>query len=232
MQNQQNQQSKQTMQHLVITGGNKGIGLSLVQHYLALGHQVSVICRHSSPELAALKVRVYCGVDLADPLQVQAVAAEFAAASVDVLINNAGIFSQESLQDFSPERVMAQFQVNALAPVLLSQAMLPCLKAGSKIAMITSRMGSISDNSSGGYYGYRMAKAALNAGSVSLARDLQARQIAVGIYHPGFVQTQMVAFAGDISPEEAAKRLATRISELNLTNSGRFYHSNGTELPW
>ncbi|MCT6699181.1 SDR family oxidoreductase [Rheinheimera sp. 4Y26] len=228
----QNQQSTNSTQHLVITGGNKGIGLSLVQHYLAQGQQVSVICRHSSPELAALQARVYSGVDLADALQVQAVAAEFAPASVDVLINNAGIFYQESLQDFSPERVMAQFQVNALAPLLLSQAMLPSLKAGSKIAMITSRMGSISDNSSGGYYGYRMSKAALNAGAVSLAKDLKPKQIAVGIYHPGFVQTQMVGFAGDISPQQAAERLAERISALNLNNSGRFYHSNGSDLPW
>lgn len=225
-------QNQQTMQHLVITGGNKGIGLALVQHYLTQGHQVSVICRHSSPELAALNVRVHCGVDLADVLQVQAVAAEFAPASVDVLINNAGIFSQETLTDFAVGRIQAQFQVNALAPLLLSQAMLPCLKAGSKIAMITSRMGSISDNGSGGYYGYRMAKAALNAGSVSLAIDLKPKQIAVGIYHPGFVQTQMVGFAGDISPDEAATRLAQRISELGLHNSGVFYHSNGTELPW
>lgn len=220
------------MQHLVITGGNKGIGLALVQHYLAKGDEVSVICRHSSPELAALKVRVHCGVDLADPLQVQAVAAEFYPASVDVLINNAGIFSHESLSDFAIDRMLAQFQVNALAPLLLSQAMQPSLKAGSKIAMISSRMGSISDNSSGGYYGYRMAKAALNAGAVSLARDLQPKQIAVGIYHPGFVQTQMVGFAGDISPTEAAARLAHLIAELNLDNSGHFYHSNGTELPW
>lgn len=220
------------MQHLVITGGNKGIGLALVQHYLAKGDEVSVICRHSSPELAALKVRVHCGVDLADPLQVQAVAAEFNPTSVDVLINNAGIFSHESLSDFAIDRMLAQFQVNALAPLLLSQAMQPSLKAGSKIAMISSRMGSISDNSSGGYYGYRMAKAALNAGAVSLARDLQPKQIAVGIYHPGFVQTQMVGFAGDISPTEAAARLAHLIAELNLDNSGHFYHSNGTELPW
>ncbi len=220
------------MQHLVITGGNKGIGLALVQHYLAKGDEVSVICRHSSPELAALKVRVHCGVDLADPLQVQAVAAEFNPTSVDVLINNAGIFSHESLSDFAIDRMLAQFQVNALAPLLLSQAMQPSLKAGSKIAMISSRMGSISDNSSGGYYGYRMAKAALNAGAVSLARDLQPKQIAVGIYHPGFVQTQMVGFAGDISPTEAAARLAHLIAELNLDNSGHFYHSNNTELPW
>ncbi len=231
-QSKQNQQPEQKTQHLVITGGNKGIGLALVQYYLAQGQQVSVICRHSSPELAALNARVYSGVDLADPLQVQAVAAEFAPASVDVLINNAGIFHQESLQDFSPERVMAQFQVNALAPLLLSQSMQPCFKAGSKIAMITSRMGSISDNSSGGYYGYRMAKAALNAGAVSLAKDLKPKQIAVGIYHPGFVQTQMVGFAGDISPEQAAALLAARISELGLHNSGVFYHSNGTELAW
>ncbi|MDX1678574.1 MAG: short-chain dehydrogenase, partial [Arsukibacterium sp.] len=79
---------------------------------------------------------------------------------------------------------------------------------------------------------YRMAKAALNAGSVSLANDLAPRNISVGIYHPGYVQTEMVSYGGDISPDEAARRLTGLISELSRANSGKFYHSNGSELPW
>lgn len=220
------------MQHVVITGGNKGIGLALVRQYLAQGDKVSVICRSASAELRALNVTVYSGVELADGEQIQAVAGKFAAGSIDLLINNAGIFSNETLHDFAVERIQQQFQVDALAPLLLSHALLPAIKTGGKIAMITSRMGSITDNTSGSYYGYRMAKAALNAGSVSLARDVAAQQISVGIYHPGFVQTQMVGFAGDISADDAASRLKQRISELNASNSGKFYHSNGTELPW
>lgn len=220
------------MQHIVITGGNKGIGLALVQQQLALGNQVTVLCRNTSEALEQSGATVHSGVELSDLTQIQQLASKFPAKSIDVLINNAGIFSNETLDDFDTERMQLQFQVDALAPLALSHALLPALKEGAKIAMITSRMGSISDNGSGAYYGYRMAKAALNAGSVSLARDLAPRNIHVGIYHPGFVQTQMVGFAGDISPNEAASRIIQRISELDASRSGKFYHSNGSELPW
>ena len=88
------------------------------------------------------------------------------------------------------------------------------------------------DNQSGGYYGYRMSKAALNAAGVSMAKDLGARGIAVGIFHPGFVQTEMVNNNGDIDAATAAARLADRIDELTLQNAGRFIHSNGEALPW
>ena len=122
--------------------------------------------------------------------------------------------------------------MNAVGPLRISAACLPFMSQGSKIAMITSRMGSIADNTSGGYYGYRMSKAALNAGAVSLARDLKHKGISVGIYHPGFVQTDMVGGAGDIGPDVAAKRIEGLISNLSLEQSGGFWHSNGQSLPW
>ena len=220
------------MQHIVITGGNRGIGLALVKQYLAKGDKVSVLCRQPSPELADLDVTLYSGVELTEPEQIKETAAKFAKNSIDVLINNAGIFCNETLDNFNDDTILKQFQVNSIAPLLLSQRLLGAIKDGGKIAMITSRMGSISDNSSGSYYGYRMAKAALNAGSVSLANDLAPRNISVGIYHPGYVQTEMVSYGGDISPDEAARRLTGLISELSQANSGKFYHSNGSELPW
>jgi NAD(P)-dependent dehydrogenase (short-subunit alcohol dehydrogenase family) len=220
------------MQHVVITGGNKGIGLALVKQYLANGDKVSVLCRQPSAELADLDVTLYSGVELSEPEKIKEIAAKFAENSIDVLINNAGIFCNETLDNFNDETILKQFQVNSIAPLLLSQQLLGALKDGGKIAMITSRMGSISDNSSGSYYGYRMAKAALNAGSMSLAKDLAPRNISVGIYHPGYVQTEMVSYGGDISPDEAARRLSGLISELSPANSGKFYHSNGSELPW
>ena len=161
---------------------------------------------------------------------VQEIASHFG--GIDIVINNAGIFCNETLDNFNDETILKQFQVNSIAPLLLSQQLLGALKDGGKIAMITSRMGSISDNSSGSYYGYRMAKAALNAGSMSLAKDLAPRKISVGIYYPGYVQTEMVSYGGDISPDEAARRLSGLISELSPANSGKFYHSNGSELPW
>jgi NAD(P)-dependent dehydrogenase (short-subunit alcohol dehydrogenase family) len=114
----------------------------------------------------------------------------------------------------------------------VTEALLGNLTADAKIAFITSRMGSIADNSSGGYYGYRMSKAALNAAATSLALDLKPRGIAVAILHPGYVQTAMVNFGGDISAEESAQRLSKRIEGLTLENSGNFWHSNGETLPW
>ena len=151
---------------------------------------------------------------------------------IDLLINNAGILQHEQLGDIDYNTVTQQFLVNAQAPLLVTEALLRNLNEGSKIAFITSRMGSIADNTSGGYYGYRMSKAALNAAAKSLSIDLKPRGIAVGILHPGYVQTAMVNFGGDISAAESAKRLSKRIAELNLQNSGGFWHSNGDKLPW
>ena len=122
--------------------------------------------------------------------------------------------------------------VNALGPLRMTYAMLPFLNDGAKIAMMTSRMGSIGDNTSGSRYGYRMSKAALNIASVSLAYDLKPRGIAVGILHPGFVRTKMTGNNGFIDPDEAVTALLTRIDELTLDNSGTFWHSNGNVLPW
>src|SRR5690606_36156255 len=128
--------------------------------------------------------------------------------------------------------VQQQFLVNAEAPLRVTEALLGNLASGAKIAFITSRMGSIADNGSGGYYGYRMSKQALNAAAVSLARDLQPRGIAVAISHHGYVRSAMVNFDGDISARVAAQRLTQRIDALTLDNSSSFWHVNGDLLPW
>lgn len=138
----------------------------------------------------------------------------------------------DSLGELATEKIVKQFLVNAEAPLRITQTLLGLLSASAKVAFITSRMGSIADNSSGGYYGYRMSKAALNAAAVSLSIDLKPRGIAVGVFHPGYVQTAMVNFGGDISAEESAARLRLRIAELTPANSGGFWHSNGEKLPW
>jgi len=98
--------------------------------------------------------------------------------------------------------------------------------------MITSRMGSVADNSSGGRYGYRMSKAALNIAAVSIAHDLHPKGVSVAIIHPGLVGTQMIGGFGDITPDQAASRIRQRIEELSLETSGTFWHSNGDVLPW
>ncbi len=220
------------MSTVVITGANRGIGLAFVKHYLAQGYQVMALCRQSSPELDATSARITTGVDVSDLEGLQKLAKQWPNNSIDLLINNAGIFHNETLEDFDLPRMQQQLLINSLAPIALTHAAIPALKQGSKVIMITSRMGSISDNGSGAYYGYRMSKAALNAASVSLAKDLQPHGIAVGILHPGFVQTSMVGFNGDISPDQAVAGLSERIAQLKMENSGQFWHSNGQPLPW
>lgn len=220
------------MQTVLITGANRGIGLALCKIYLSQGWQVIAVCRNASPELTETGARVIAGVDVTDQNELNKLADTLTGKKLDLLINNAGIFQHETLGNLDYTSIEQQFHVNAVAPLRVTEALLGNLQKGSKIAFITSRMGSIADNSSGGYYGYRMSKAALNAAAMSLTRDLHPRGIAVAILHPGYVQTAMVNFGGDISADESALRLNQRIAGLNLDNSGSFWHSNGDELPW
>lgn len=224
------------MQTVVITGANRGIGLALTKLYLNLGANVVALCRKISPELAATKAIAIDNIELSDidslAMLPEKIQSRIGDTRIDCLINNAGIFLNETLPQPDHNSIQRQFTVNALAPISLTAALVPLMNASAKVAFITSRMGSIADNGSGAYYGYRMSKAALNAGAVSLARDLHPQGIAVAILHPGFVQTQMVNFSGDISADVAAERLARRIDELTLETSGSFWHSNGELLPW
>lgn len=222
--------------HVIITGANRGIGLALTRGYANLGHTVIALCRQASPALLATSANIISTIDLQDPATYQRlpelVKNELNGHPIDLLINNAGILFDESIDTLNEQQMMAQFQVNSLAPLLVSQCLLPAMKHGSKIAMITSRMGSMADNGSGGYYGYRMSKAALNAASVSLAYDLADAGIIVAILHPGFVQTDMVGGAGHITPDESAQALIQQIDDYQLANTGQFRHSNGETLPW
>lgn len=218
--------------NIVITGANRGIGLALVQQYVGQGHTVYAVCRHASDELKQTGASIVSGVNLLDVETLASGLSELQDISIDILINNAGVLAAESITDWSPATIEQQFRVNALGPVLVTQTLLTRLNAGAKVIMITSRMGSMADNGSGGYYGYRMSKAALNAAGVSLAKDLAPQGIAVAMLHPGYVQTEMVGYGGDISAETAAERLVSRIEELTLETSGCFQHSNGEVLPW
>lgn len=221
---------------VVITGANRGIGLALSQQFLAQGDKVFALCRKSSAELTQLaatnELEIVENIDVATAQGIDNLTTALAGVQVDVLVCNAGILRDESLTDFNTETIREQFEVNALAPLSVAHALQTNLVSGSKIAMITSRMGSIEDNTSGGRYGYRMSKAALNIASVSLAKDLEGSGIAVGIYHPGYVQTDMVNYGGDISSNECAGKLVSLINSLTMAESGVFKHSNGSVLPW
>ncbi|GGY85748.1 short-chain dehydrogenase [Cellvibrio zantedeschiae] len=220
------------MKTVVITGANRGIGFALVQEYLAQGWRVIAVCRTASAELSATDAQVIAGVDVTSTKAVQELATRLSDVKIDLLINNAGVLQHERLGEIDYNTVTQQFLVNAQAPLHVTEALLKHLNEGAKIAFITSRMGSIADNTSGGYYGYRMSKAALNAAAKSLSLDLKPRGISVAILHPGYVQTAMVNFGGDISAAESAKRLSKRIAELNMSNTGSFWHSNGERLEW
>jgi NAD(P)-dependent dehydrogenase (short-subunit alcohol dehydrogenase family) len=151
---------------------------------------------------------------------------------VDVLINNAGILHGTGLPDIDFDSCRRQFEVNSLGPLRVTSALHDNLRGGSKVAIVTSRMGSIADNSSGGSYGYRMSKAAVNAAGVSLARDLAPRGVAVAILHPGWVKTEMTKHSGLVEASESAAGLAARIDGLTAENTGTFWHMNGEVLPW
>lgn len=220
------------MNNVVVTGANRGIGLELVKTYLARGENVYALCRSKSDELANTDAVIIDGIDVTDDNLAAKLRDALRDVEINILINNAGALVDDTLGEIDYSGVIWQFEVNAVGPLRITEALLDNMKTGSKIGMITSRMGSMSDNTSGGHYGYRMSKAALNAAGVSLARDLNRRGIAVAMLHPGFVQTRMVEFNGDIGPEVAAERLAKRLAELNLTNSGTFWHSKGDVLPW
>jgi NAD(P)-dependent dehydrogenase (short-subunit alcohol dehydrogenase family) len=220
------------MKHVVITGANRGIGLALARYYQVDGWRVTGVCRETSEDLEEVAAQVIDGIDVANDACVQRLVAALQGETIDLLVNNAGVLLNESLGSLDFDSLRMQMEVNDFAPIRVCEALLPNLRQGSKIANITSRMGSIADNSSGAHYGYRASKAAFNALGRSLAIDLKARGIAVAQLHPGFVKTRMVNFGEIISPEESAAGLAARIANLDLENSGSFWHCNGEVLPW
>lgn len=220
------------MKHVVITGANRGIGLELACYYQKAGWRVTGVCRQSSSELDEIAAQVITGIDLTSKGFIDLLVTALQGQTIDLLINNAGILHDDTLGELDFDSLRLQMEINAFAPLRISEALLPNMPSGSKIANITSRMGSIADNSSGGRYGYRASKAAFNAFGRSLAIDLKPRGIAVAQLHPGFVKTRMVNFGGLITPQESADGLAARIEKLSLETSGTFWHSNGEELPW
>jgi NAD(P)-dependent dehydrogenase (short-subunit alcohol dehydrogenase family) len=162
---------------------------------------------------------------------------------IDCLVLNAGVFDSTPLGQLDFQRMRREYDVDALGPLRITQALLSNLEIGSKIAIVSSRAGSIGDNVSGGHYGYRMAKAAVNMAGVSLARDLQLRGIPVILLHPGIVDTDflrgglrslgpMVQSAEAITPETAVRDMLHRIDEPTLETTGRFVHRSGQILPW
>lgn len=217
--------------NVVITGANRGIGLALCKHYTKNGDKVFAVCRSVNNELLDTGANIINGIDVSQASHIENLRASLHDKPIDILINNAGVWTDERYGNIDYDQLDQVMRINALAPLRISEALLTNMGTGTKIALISSRMGSISDNTSGGRYAYRMSKAALNAAGKSMAEDLREEGIAVAILHPGYVQTDMTG-GGDIDTHTAAERLAQRIGELNLSNTGTFWHSNGSVLPW
>ena len=170
------------------------------------------------------------GIDLSQEESLTALKQRLDGTSLDVVILNAE-FCNLWADDLDPEGIRRQFEVNALAPLLLTRVLMNQMAPGSRLALMTSRMGSIDDNTSGGSYGYRMSKVALNIAGKSLAVDLKARGIAVAILHPGLVRTRMIQFnPSGISPAQSVRGLLARIDALTLETTGTFWHANGDIL--
>jgi len=224
------------MTTVLVTGANRGIGLEFVRQYRDEGATVIACCR-AQAKAAALKglgVRVM-ELELRDPAAPARLAAALKDEAIDILINNAGIFGpqRQSASDSDFEGFVETFRVNSLAPLMVAQALRANLMAGrdKKLIVLTSKMGSIAD-SSGGTLAYRASKAALNMIFHGVAREWAADGIAVGIFHPGWVQTDMGGPDALIGVEKSVQGLKRRIAELNLQASGHFLDYKGQEIGW
>jgi NAD(P)-dependent dehydrogenase (short-subunit alcohol dehydrogenase family) len=224
---------------VLVTGASRGIGLEFVRQWLERGSQVIAAARNpgSSSALSALldrhpdHLRVM-QADVADERSVELMASALGNTEIDILINNAGVLTVETLDNMDFSALLEQFKINALGAVRVTHALLNNLREGARIINMTSRMGSLDDNTSGGYYGYRMSKAALNMATRSLAVDLKSRGIAVIAMHPGMVQTDMTRGFGMLTPEASVVGINQVIDKLTLEQSGLFLHYQGTPLPW
>jgi len=220
------------MATVLVTGCNRGIGLELVRQYIARGDEVVGVCRSSNDALADTGARIIDGVDVATETGIQKLSAELRDTPIDVLINNAGILRGDSLGSVDYDDMLEQYRVNTIGPLRITRALLDNLDAGSKVGIVSSRVGSIADNSSGNNYGYRCSKSAVNMVGMNLHHDLSPKGIAVLLLHPGYVQTDMTGGSGGTTPVESAAGLIARLDELSLETSGSFWHAEGYELPW
>jgi NAD(P)-dependent dehydrogenase (short-subunit alcohol dehydrogenase family) len=217
----------------LVTGASRGIGLELVRQLHARGDEVIATCRTRTAELDVIGCRVVDGVDVgSDDVGTALLGALGEEQTVDVVVNNAGAARWDTLETIEIDAAREELDVNALGPLRVTLALLPRLGPGAKIALVSSKAGSIGDGPSGRNYGYRMSKAALNMLGANLAADLAARGIHVAVLHPGFVRTRMTQGGGNIDPPDSAAGLIRQIDALDASRSGRFFHADGTEVAW
>ena len=261
--------SNMALRNAVLTGSNKGLGLELCRQLVG-DYQIFALCRQSSPELDRLaaehkdKLQILDNIDVMDenigeklqttPLFKTQPPAQQQPVKIHLLIHNAGaygppetfdgvngMYESQTLENVTAHRLEYSFKLNAVAPLVVTQALLSNMaqqqepnsnsNCHSKIIIISSLMGSITDNGSGGHYGYRMAKAAVNMMGKSLAVDLKERGVAVGLVHPGFVYTNFGGAGSERRPgqrnvDESVRGVIQAVEQVNLENTGCFLHGN------
>jgi NAD(P)-dependent dehydrogenase (short-subunit alcohol dehydrogenase family) len=215
----------------LITGSNRGVGLALCQMLRRRGDDVIGVCRSASSALKECGARIIDDVDVNDDMGVSRLVDALGGEILDVVVNNAGILRSDRLESVDFDDMLEQYRINTIGPLRVTRALLGNLRKGSKVAIVTSRVGSIEDNGSGNNYGYRCSKTAANMVGVNLHHDLSPKGIAVALLHPGLVATDMTGGTG-VSAEESASGLIARLDELSLANSGQFWHAEGYALPW
>lgn len=227
------------MKTVFITGANRGIGLGLVKHYLAQGWQVHATYRDANQAQPLLNLTtknpLTCHLlDVTDYPSVAQLAKQLPA--IDLLINNAGYFGPKGygFGHTDVEEWRRVLEINTIAPLKLVEALYPNLSQGKlkHIACLSSKVGSMTENTSGGGYIYRSSKAALNSVVKSLSNDLSEQGFVCVALHPGWVQTEMGGPNAILSTPESAKGLVTVIENTSLNDSGRFLNYDGTEIPW
>jgi NAD(P)-dependent dehydrogenase (short-subunit alcohol dehydrogenase family) len=223
----------------LITGANRGLGLEFAKQYGAEGWKVIATCRQpaQAEALNALEGEIEVHpLDVTDFARVEDLAKKLSGLPIDLLLNNAGIYGPRVVPyntvDYAAWAEV--FRVDTMAPLKISAVFSEHVAKSKlkRIVTITSKMGSIADNTSGGSYIYRSAKAALNAAMKSLAVDLREKQIIVAVFHPGWVRTDMGGPGATIEAFESVAGIRDVIGRLTLEDSGRFINYDGTDLAW
>lgn len=229
------------MPTVLITGASRGLGLEFARQYQADGWDVIACCRKpaEAAALTALGVRIEA-LDVADEASIAALKGRIDV-PLDLLVNNAGVYGAPEGGTFGQidaENFLKVQRINALGPLLVTQALTPCLekaaadRGSARVAVVSSLMGSITDNTTGGIYAYRASKAAANAVARSMAHDLRERGILVIVLHPGWVRTDMGGPNGQIDPPESVSGMRRVIAGTPPDRGGCFFNYDGKEIPW
>lgn len=216
----------------VIIGANRGIGLALAQQYTKRGDNVIATCRNTSNELSQLSCTIIENIDISDDALSETIATQIPVNHIDILIHNSGILQSDTIDTINLDSMREHFEVNSLGPLRTILGLQSKLGAGSKVGIVSSRVGSIDDNESSNNYAYRVSKTAVNMIGKCLSIDFKDKAIALALLHPGYVQTEMTNSRGLINTHDSAAGLIKQMDELTLNTSGIFVHTNGEKLPW